>query len=481
MTRSLIYRIAAGRLLGLWLVLLALSGCRKYLEVPPPVDTVSGAAVFQNDNTAAGVVNSVYSSLLSLDAFDGPGVAFYTGLYGDELRNLVPVPSYQALYGDAVGSSDAVTTFWTTFYGRLYAVNDAIEGITPATGLNHQNQWLGEAYFLRGLLYFYLTNLYGDVPLVLHTDYLSNNSLARSPRADVYQQILSDLIQAQTLLDNLYHDVTGAVTSDRGRPNKSAATALLARVYLYTQDWQNAEAQASSCIADAADYQLLPLSNVFLVNSTEVIWGLEPYASIFYPYLVKDAKQYFIPPGMAPTTVQAILADSLVAAFEPGDGRYSTWVGKDTVPASGGSPAAVYYYASKYKANGTYTAPQEILSMLRLSEQYLIRAEARAQQHNLSGATTDLNAIRARAGLPASTAVSQADVLNAIQRERRVELFLEVGHRFFDLRRTGNLDAVMNVIAPLKGGSWAGFKAWWPIPVTDIQNDPHLVQTPGYQ
>jgi hypothetical protein len=460
---------------------MALSGCRKYLQVPPQIDTVSGAAVFQNDNSAAGVVNSVYSSLLDLDAFDGDGVGFYTGLYGDELKNLVPVPSYQALYGDAVGSSDAVTTFWTFFYGRLYAVNLAIEGITPVTDLNHRNQWLGEAYFLRGLLYFYLTNLYGDVPLVLHSDYLSNNNLARSSRADVYQQILSDLKQAQSLLDNKYHDGAGAVTTDRGRPNKLAATALLARVYLYTQDWKNAETQAAVCIADAADYQLPPLSGVFQVNSTEVIWGLEPYNSLFYPYLVKDVRKYYIPPGMTPSAVQAILADSLVATFEPGDGRYATWVGKDTVPASGGNPATVYFYDAKYKANGTYTAAQEILSMLRLAEQYLIRAEARAQQNDLSGALADLNRVRARAGLPASPALSQADVLAAILHERRVEFFLEVGHRFFDLRRTGSLDALMNVLAPLKGGAWAPFKAWWPIPLTDIQNDPHLVQTSGYQ
>ena len=481
MTRTFQYRIPAGRLLGWWLVLMGLSGCRKYLEVPPQIDTVSGAAIFQNDNTASGVVNSVYSSLLSLNTFDGPGIGFYTGIYGDELKNLVLVPSYQALYGDAVGSSDAVTVFWTSFYGRLYAVNVAIEGITPATDLNHRSQWLGEAYFLRGLLYFYLTNLYGDVPLVLHSDYLSNNSLARSPRADVYRQILSDLKQAQSLLDNQYHDAAGAVTNDRGRPNKLAAAALLARVYLYTQDWKNAEAQAGSCIADAADYQLLSLSRVFGVNSMEVIWGLVPYESLFYPYLVKDVRQYYIPPGMAPSAVQAVLADSLVATFEPGDARYSTWVGKDTVPASGANPATVYYYDSKYKANGTYTAAQEILSMLRLAEQYLIRAEARAQQNNLSGALADLNTVRARTGLPPSAAVSQTDVLAAILHERRVELFMENGHRWFDLRRTGNLDAVMNIITPLKGGTWAPFKAWWPIPLTDIQNDPHLVQTPGYQ
>jgi hypothetical protein len=122
-----------------------------------------------------------------------------------------------------------------------------------------------------------------------------------------------------------------------------------------------------------------------------------------------------------------------------------------------------------------------MIVLFRLAEQYLIRAEARAQQNNLGGAIPDLNTVRARAGLGGTTASTQADILTAILHECRVEFFTEEGHRFFDLRRTGNLDAVMNIMAPLKGGAWSTNKAWWPIPLTDIQNDTHLTQTPGYQ
>lgn len=468
------------RLSGLWLVLAAATGCRKYLEVPLPLTSVAVSSAFQNDITAAATLTSVYSQLAYQSIFDGSGgVGAFSGLYGDELKlQITSIPDYVAIYGDGVSSSSAVTSYWSTIYKQLYSVNVAIEGIKPATGLTYQNQWLGEAYFLRGLLYFYQTNLYGDVPLVLGSDYLANNVLARSPQAAVYTQILSDLKQAQALLDNKYHDGTGAVTSSRGRPNRMAATALLARVYLYMKDWKNAGAQADSLIGDAADYQLPALSKVFLLNSPEVIWGLIPYAYEYPPYVVKDARAYYIPPGVAPASafILSSLSDSLVAAFEPGDGRYSTWVGKDSV-----SPTAIYYYAYKYKAGGTYTAPQESYAVLRLAELYLIRAEARAQQNDLNGALADLNAVRARAGLGASAAVTQADVLAAIWHERRVELFTEAGHRFFDLRRTGNLDAVMNVIAPLKGGSWSSYKGWWPIPLTEIQNDTHLTQTPGFQ
>ncbi|MES1249641.1 MAG: RagB/SusD family nutrient uptake outer membrane protein, partial [Chitinophaga rupis] len=179
------------------------------------------------------------------------------------------------------------------------------------------------------------------------------------------------------------------------------------------------------------------------------------------------------------------LSDSLANAFEPGDLRYTNWVGADTVPASGPNPQQIYHYAYKYKAKGTLTAPLESVVLFRLAELYLIRAEARAQQNRLSGgngATDDLNVIRARAGLAPTAAVSQTDVLNAIQQERRVELFCEHGHRFLDLRRTGALDGYMTKLVPLKGGAgWNANLAYWPIPVTDIQNDPNLTQTPGYQ
>jgi starch-binding outer membrane protein, SusD/RagB family len=467
-------------------ILIGLSGCRKYLEPPLPINEIAASSAYSNDATAGAVFTGVFGQLLNQNdfAYSG-GIGAITGLYGDELQNYITViPDYQEVYVDEVNSAEfLVTTKWTNFYSQLYSVNLAIEGLTPATGLNYRNQWLGEAYFLRGLCYFYLTNLYGDVPLVLSSNYLTNNSLARSPQADVYKQIVIDLLQAQSLLDSTYHDGNGQVTTDRGRPDRAAATALLARVYLYTGNWKDAEAQAGNLIADGGDYQLVNLAQTFLINSTEIIWGLEPFDEFGTPYIVQDAKAYILPNGVTPeaANIAVSLSDSLVDAFEPGDARFTNWVGADTVAASGSTPMTVYYYAYKYKAKGTYTAPQESLVLFRLGEQYLIRAEARAEQNNLTGALSDLNAIRARAGLSASTAVSQADVLAAIQRERRVELFVEDGHRLFDLRRTGSLDALMSSVAPQKGGTWASFKEWWPIPLTDIQSGPHLVQTPGYE
>jgi hypothetical protein len=469
------------------LSLVAVTGCKKYLDVPLPVDEITTASVYTTDISSAAALNSIYNAIYHQSFFAGTGsVGYLTGSYGDELRNLSSLPSNITLYEDGVSSSlGGVTGLWTEMYTQMYSINLAIENLPGAssTGVPHKNQWLGEAYFLRGLTYFYLTNLYGTVPLVLSSNYAVNNILARSAQSAVYTEIIADFLRAQTLLSDDYYAASGATTGDRGRPNRMAASAMLARAYLYTGDWKDAEAQADSVIGDAADYQLVSPLNTFLIGSPEIIWGLEPDENYYIPYIEPDVAAFYVPAGIYPPTqgVGVCLSDSMAGAFEPGDLRYTDWVGADTVAASGSTPAAVYYYAYKFKAFGAYTTAQEVVPMCRLAEQYLIRAEARAQQNNLTGALADLNAIRTRAGLPASAAVSQADVLIAIARERRVELFCEMGNRFFDLRRTGNLDAVMNVIAPLKGGSWSSYKDWWPIPLTDIQNDNHLTQTPGFE
>jgi hypothetical protein len=463
------------------------AGCKKYLTIPLPADEIAGSGAFASNNAASGVLTGIYGSMSSGSTLQGSGgIGYFAGLYTDEQQNAsVTGITNQAFYTDALSSSIVGGGIWTPMYQQLYTTNLAIEGLTPTqiTQLTMRNQLLGEAYFLRAFLHFYLTNVYGTVPIQTTSDYATNDQLARSPQAAVYQQIVSDLKQALTLLDDNYRDENGAITTDRARPNKMAAMALLARVYLYTGDWPDAESQADSLIGNTAIYQLTPPAQTFLTGSQETIWGLAPPAPF---YDVADAAAYIITPGMTPQAsgVSVNLSNTLVSAFEAGDTRFSNWVGVSNVPASGTQPAATYYYAYKYKTKTTQTAPAEYLSVLRLGEVYLIRAEARAEQGNISatgGAADDLNAVRARAGLAPTTAATQADMLTAILHERQVELFSEGGHRLFDLRRTGQLNTVMGVQAPLKDGSWQSYMEWWPIPLSDIQADPNLTQTPGFE
>jgi hypothetical protein len=455
-------------------------GCKKYMQIPLPTDTISGSAAYANDNAASAVISGIYSKLLNMRMLEGQyGIPCSSSLYADDMI-ATNAPAglsafQQAFYMDAATESIS-GAYWSQLYSQIYVANVAIENIRNNTNLLKRDQWLGEALFLRAFMYFYITNLFGTAPMALSSDYYINNQLGRGAQSDIYTQIIKDLKEAQTLLPTEYLNGDGLVTTDRGRPNKYAVTALLARVYLYMKDWMNAEAQANTIINSSNTFTLEAPGNVFLKDSKEMIWGLAPIA-----YVVSDAFDFLMEPDWDPAMhlVDATLSASLVNSFEANDVRYSNWVGKSTA----GTPARDYYFPKKYKTkiSSTYN---EYLVVFRLAEQYLVRAEARAQQDNVTGtnsAASDVNMIRSRAGLPPTAAATKTSMLNAIMNERRVELFTEMGHRYFDLKRTGALDNVMGVAAPQKGGSWSTWKQYWPIPKSDILANPNLTQTPGYQ
>jgi len=106
----------------------------------------------------------------------------------------------------------------------------------------------------------------------------------------------------------------------------------------------------------------------------------------------------------------------------------------------------------------------------------LIRAEAEAWQNQLTAAATDLNTVRGRAGLMPTTATDQAGLLAAIAHERQVEFFTEWGQRWFDLKRTGAINATLGSLKP----TWTADASLLPIPLNEIEADPNLTQNPGY-
>jgi hypothetical protein len=333
--------------------------------------------------------------------------------------------------------------------------------------------------FMRAFFYFYLVNLFGDVPLATTTDYRVNRVLPRTPETQVYALILQDLKDAQADLSPDFVDGFLKKVPERVRPTKMAATALLARVNLYLQDWAGAEAAATQVI-NQPDFVLDPnLDNIFLSNSKEAILQLQPGTDGENGY---DAKIYVLDSAELNATSNPItLQPALTSVFDSADRRFQKWIGKITVPARDTVPGKTFYFPYKYKNNNpAATSTPEYLMVLRLAEQYLIRAEARAQLGDVAGARSDLNAIRSRAGLPETISATQQELLNAIMNERRVELFTEWGHRWFDLKRTGAMDSVMTRVAAEKGTTWRSYYKLYPIPQYEIGLDPNLVQNPGY-
>lgn len=143
------------------------------------------------------------------------------------------------------------------------------------------------------------------------------------------------------------------------------------------------------------------------------------------------------------------------------------------------SATIVHRYPAKYKSKSTSTV-EECVTPFRVGEQFLIRAEARANLDNINGAKSDLNSVRTRAGLGNTPANDKISLIDAVLKERRVELFSEYGHRWLDLKRLDVIDNVMMAFAPAKGSTWLSYKKLLPIPNAEMENNPALDQNNGY-
>jgi len=256
----------------------------------------------------------------------------------------------------------------------------------------------------------------------------------------------------------------------------------LARVYLYTEDWTNAAMEANSIIENSGLFTLsADLDNVFTCNSEEAIlqWQMDTN----YPTYSATAEGAEILPAFENVPPQYYISEQLLASFEPKDRRRTSWL--DSINAGG----IAYFAPYKYKIGVREAVPggraTEYCTVLRLAEQYLIRAEARANgaPGGLSAAIQDLNFIRSRSMLADySGPIDKIAVLNSIYHERQIELFVEWGHRWLDLKRIGKVDSVMNVATPKKigGHKWNRYQQLYPIPQTERNFNPNLTQNAGY-
>lgn len=430
------------------LVLFLFSSCNKLVDVGPKKNSLTPEAVFSDSVT----VNSALIALYAQGGAYSGSLTYLNGLYSDELTN----PSYPQYQGNALNSADrSAGTIWQESYANIYKANAIIEGVQKSATLSSvaKLQAMAEAKFFRAFCHFYLVNIFGNIPLITTTDLAVTGRQPQTSALSVYQQMINDLSDAAANLPADYSRSSGS----RVRVNQFAARALLARVYLYNKDYQNALIQ-SGLVIGSSNYGLSSdLNSVFLANSNEAIWQYDS-SIVGYPAIAQN----FVPSAGAQP--QFIVSSQLLNSFENGDVRKISWIG-----TSAGFP-----YPSKYFA---LSGGRQFDVVLRLSEQYLIRSEARAQLNDITGAQSDLNIIRKRAGLANTSAADKATLLLAIEQERRVELFCEWGHRFLDLKRTGRLDAVLGAEKP---GVWKSNAALFPIPAIEIGKNNNLVQNPGY-
>lgn len=481
-------------------MLSCLLGCKEFVEIPTPNSQLVTSSVFTNDASATAALTNIYTQMVANNQ-ESPNIAIQNGILSDELTSYANEvgPPPLSLYRNAMSASaNVVFGQWENAYKYIYQANAILIALQQYDGVTKEvkNQLTGEAYFIRAFWHFYLTNTYGDVPVALTTDYSVTNRLSKTPRVEVLQQIINDLIAAGNLLSSNYVDASSKnTTTERVRPNKAVATALLARAYLYHGDYANnntvsytAAIAASSTVIGNSTYRLCDdlsgPNSVFLKNSTEAIWQ-------FFTPLPSNQNTFdgndFILLG-APNNYGSYQGNSispqLMSAFEANDKRKTNWIGSIT---AGG---ITYNYPWKYKVQSG-NAISEYTMVLRLAEQYLIRAEAKAELNDPT-AKDDLNAVRLRAGVGEYIgALDKASMLAAILHERQVELFTEWGHRWYDLNRALNTRNPVNVntimgapggVTASKGGTWGtkGYQQLYPIPINDIKINNNIKQNPGY-
>lgn len=451
--------------MGCLCVVLLLSSCKKFVDIGGSPKAITTEQSFSDSANANAAIVGLYINIIgtggTLNIGNG-AVGIYTGLMADEYDVPVSNSAGKDFFANLVQPTNPANgTLWSNGYKYIYQANACIEGATASTGLTTamKNKIVGEALFIRAHLHFTLMNMYGRVPLVLVTDFRTTSAQPRTDTAVVYRQIIDDLTRAYQLLQ------TDPMAITKLRPNKYTVQALLARVYLYRKQWADAEASAN--IVLNANYGLVKnLDSAFLTNNREAIWQIP---ASFAATETPEGNNMI--PSSATATINYMVTDPLLNSFEAGDKRKTQWTQTRT--------ATNITYPYKYKLRNPTVAgginPQEAHTEYRLSEQFLIRAEARAWQGKLDDARKDLDTIRTRAGLDKTTATLPGDIITAVLKERRVELFGEWGHRFFDLKRTNTIDAVMTAVKPT---TWRTNAALFPIPYNETLLNPNLEPNP---
>lgn len=453
-------------LLQCFLLSVFFTQCESFNDVELPNSQLTGPAVFESATTANAAMAHIYASLRDSGLLTGSsnGLSNQLGHYTDELAYYGTSTHFSADFSNnsLLPVNLNVRTIWNDSYNQVYACNAIIEGVDNSVALpaNDKERLRGEALFVRALVHFYLANLYGPVPYIKTTNYSITRSVTRIPVQEVYQNAATDLLDAITLLPDTYSN------PDRVIPNKKVAQALLSRIYLYQGAYAQAIDSASLLIGDTATFQWeTDLNEVFLKDATTTIWQFMPALA---GANTLEAINFTFTSG--PPAIVA-LNPVLLQAFEPGDLRRSAWIKEIT------NGTDTWYHAYKYKQNVTTASSVEYSVVLRMAEQYLIRAEAYARQGAIEAAKNDLNLIRATAGLSSTAAESADEILLAILQERQVEFFTEHGHRFFDLKRYERLDLDLSGTKP----GWDTTDALWPLPEAELLTNPNLgSQNPGY-
>lgn len=466
------------------------TSCEEDLIVEPN-DSLNVIDFLNNPNNAIQLVNGVYNKQLDFEmySFSWIGMTSITSDDADKGSSLSDTGSDKNKMDNLTFEASDIS-FREVWQGRYDGIGRANNALFYLDQLEIQetlkNRLIGETKFLRALYYFDLVRCFGGVPIVTTQININDSNLinqvvfVRKTKQETYAQIEKDLLDAiqQLPLKGQY------AVNDLGRASKGAAEALLAKVYLYQEKWQEAFDMSGNVIGSGQYGLLSNYEDVWREvgeNKVESIYevqcssgnAMRAYSYVQAPRGTPDLGWGFNSPSLA-----------LANAYEANDSRkaatilFSTNDLWDGFPASPGWSNPRYNYKSYHSSiqeswNGDRELTGKNLRILKYSDILLIRAEAALNLGNTVEALEKVNLIRVRAGLEALTGITMDQLLN----ERRLEMAME-HDRWFDLIRTGRASAAMAA----NGKTFiVGKHELFPIPQSEIiLSGGLLLPNPGY-
>jgi hypothetical protein len=440
------------------ILITGLGSCKKFLDVVPQ-ESVSDQQTIFDKASAETALRGVYSSLAS-EGYYGSNYQMIGYLSGDNIQWTGSQSQIQEFINHNVKSENpTINSAWVAIYRTINRINQVLDKVPGVEDVlltaETRNRIIGEAHFLRALAYFDLARAWGGVPLILTPTNAAgeNVGIPRSSIEQTYAQVLADLEKAESLLP---------ATTSRFTVTQKTVYALKARYYLYRNDPVKAEEYADKIINDVANYSLVkPFRAIFATENNQVVRGTpESVFEVFYN-------------GTTETNGHGT---SWLAQTSGGTRQWApndAFVSLVNDPLIGGNRNVTIAKDNQNRWFGNFyrTVNSAPSYAIRTAELYLIRAEARAQQDKIETGKEDLNAVRDRAALAASTATNKEQLLLDIENERRIEFAFEP-HRWFDLVRTGRAATVLNVTD--------NNKLLMPVPAQQRLLDDQLEQNPGY-
>lgn len=506
------------------LLTVTLTNCKEDFLDRSSLTQIAENNFWQSEADAFLALNAVYSTLQAQPMYGGSlnagqGYPGYDNI-GDNAFNQFKWEGPGLFMEGTINQTHFwFNNHWTNLYQGIVRANSVVDNVLIADdnliSPEKKNELLGQAYFLRGLMYFNLAMYFEDVPLITEPQTLDNAFVGKSTYAEVISQVNQDLNFAIDNLPETYaSDLYGYAT-------KGAALALKARVQLYNKNYTGPDGvlELTEQVMGLG-YSLHPeYGDLFSTEgeySNEVIFSIrflrgddtnngETFSATFagtpkvdqrpMPNLVND---YYCTDGLPVTESplfdpanQGLNRDPRANAtiYFAGD-EYLTDLAKIF---SGNSPTR--YGMRKYirrsadaDGNAVFGQGSQDFYVMRYADVLLMRAEAMAETGDITGAMEMVNTVRARVNMPSVEEVEglpdQSQMIEIVRHERRVELALE-GLRFMDLKRWGEMEAayeraVNDPVGPFNPQYLGKRSEVFPVPQNEIDVNPNLTQHPAW-